>query len=123
MTEALRKYRNQQCYVKAARRWKKRLSDVGRNNEFAVIHSVGANPNISIQYDTGGQNYWPAKEEVGDEFVKALNDVIASKMGSLAEEAIAIMEKDLNSLKDAAKQEYTKLFDEGYPTRDRVDKV
>ena len=110
MTVNLNSYLSMKQSIAQAREWEKHLTAADREGKRGRIHSIGANPNICIQYVTSGQNYWEAKQEGGEVFAKYLNDAIAEKLASLTAEAIAKMEKDLDKWREKAKQEYANLF-------------
>ena len=112
MTEQLTKYKAMKASIDRAKGWQKHLSATSRTGDRPQVTSIGAAPTVCIQYTTGGKNYWDAKEEAGEVFLKHLNELIAAELGSLTERAIGKMEADLDKLRDAAKAEYLALFGE-----------
>ena len=108
----LKAYTKQKNNIKSAKNWVKHFTARGRDNASCVIHAVGANPQLMLQYTEGGENYWQASKSAGEEFVRALNKVIEKDLHQLCQVAIKEMEKDLSIKEEEAKREYKCLFDE-----------
>lgn len=109
---SLEKYKTLKAEILKAKRWQKHLSATGRLNDSCCIHSIGADPEVCIQYDAGGQNYWKASNEAGKTFVTAFNRIIEHRLRELVQASIDKMESDLVGLTESAKSEYLQLFGE-----------
>jgi len=108
----LNTYIQQKSAIKNSKEWVEHLTARGRENTSCYIHSIGANPNLRIQYTTGGTNYWEASYCAGEEFTTALNKEIEKDLQVLCQRAIKTMEKELAESEALAKREYKTLFNE-----------